>query len=241
MEEKWNYLASLAESQGFHVLRTFRSRKNTVALVEMRGDKRILKLYSQEFAANKDREYFILKQGHEKGLRVPEPYENLEQAIVMEYIEGDNLMDLLNASNISLGVKKRVTGLLGGWLASFHTLFMEGERILLRRDCNLRNFLLTEVLWGLDFEEAEWGRPEIDLGGVCSSILDSEPMFTSRKADICRELIEKYASTVEWEVMDVHAHIARTLEEKIKWRPKDAKLLREMAAIIAAKGLDALA
>jgi aminoglycoside phosphotransferase (APT) family kinase protein len=117
---------------------------------------------------------------------------------------------------------------------------MEGERSLQRGDCNLRNFLQKEQIWGLDFEEAEWGRPEVDLGGVCSSILDSRPMFAPWKVELCSELVETYASSVEWEVKDVHTHIARTLEEKIKFRPKDAILLKEKASIIAEKGFDAI-
>ena len=240
MEETKESLASLSESKGFQVLKIFESRKNTVVLIKIRGANRVLKLYAPGQVENLSKEYHILEEGHDMGLNVPEPYDKLERAIIMEYIEGENLMDAINDTSVPMSQKKAQIGLLVGWLSSFHKAFRKGNQFLLRGDANLRNFILTWEIWGLDFEEAEMGRPEQDLGNLCCSILASDPMFVPWKVELCNLLVESYSSRVEWSVEDIPSYIAGILEEKANLRPRDAELLREKAAIIAEKGLDAI-
>jgi len=225
----------------FEIVKTFRSRKNSVALVNIEGQPRIIKYYSPEFIDRLDNEYSILKDAIELGVQVPEVYKKSDCAIIMKYIPGKALADTLNSSEYSLDDKRYQVELLANWFVKFHTSFREADRSLLRSDCTLRNFVFDNcIVWGLDFEEAEWGDPTRDLGAVCSSILDTDPMFTDWKFELCQHQIDRYSSAVDWTLNNIETEIARALQDKVRWRPRHAKLLTEMANKIENEGLEAL-
>ena len=234
-------LENILKTDNFEVTTTFRSRKNSVALVKIEGQPRVIKYYSPEFVNRLDNEYSILQEAKGFGIMVPEVYEKSNSVIIMEYIPGEALVDTLNGSETGLKDKQEQVELLTDWFVKFHTGFRKADRSLLRSDCNLRNFIFGNgKIWGLDFEETDWGDPVKDIGAVCAAILDTDPMFTDWKVDLCQIMIDRYRSSVDWTIDKIDQEIAFALKDKIQWRPQHAQVLTEMADKIEHGGIKAI-
>jgi tRNA A-37 threonylcarbamoyl transferase component Bud32 len=201
----------------------------------------VIKYYPPEFIERLDHEYSILKDSRDLDIQVPEVYEKSSTSIIMEYIPGEVLVDTLNRSENSLEDKKKQVELLTNWFLKFHISFRKAGKSLLRSDCTLRNFILgKKLMWGLDFEEAEWGDPARDLGAVCAAILDTDPMFIDWKVDLCENMIDRYRSSVDWNIDDIETEIAAALKDKVQWRPQHADILTKMADKIENDGLNTI-
>jgi tRNA A-37 threonylcarbamoyl transferase component Bud32 len=234
-------LGNILDGSNFEVIETYQSRKNSVTSVRIEGQLRVIKIYSNEFANRLDHEHTILQEAKELGVKVPEVFKKTDTAIIMEYIPGEVLIDTLNSPQIHLNEKRSQVKQLTNWFVKFHTGFKRSDKFLLRSDCNLRNFILgTGSIYGIDFEEATWGVPVQDIGVVCSAILDTDPMFTDWKVDLCRLMIDRYSMRVDWSLDNIEQEIAKALEDKVQWRPQHAKLLTEMAGKIKRDGLSGI-
>ena len=216
----------------------FKSKKNTVAYVTLDGKSRILKWFVPGFKRQMETEYTVLKNGSPE-LNIPFPYEIDEDnnVLIMSYIVGENLCDIVNDEKSSTGEKQRLILLLGEWFAQFHTHFKTTDEFRIRGDSTLRNFILTDRIWGLDFEESRNGKPVEDIAGMCSSILSTDPMFTSEKFHLCHKFIESYAKSVSWNLIDINDEIAYALLEKIQWRPTEEETFRRYSKKIREQGL----
>jgi tRNA A-37 threonylcarbamoyl transferase component Bud32 len=158
--------------------------------------------------------------------------------LVMSYIVGENVCDLINGQRAPFEEKKQVIDLLADWLVQFHTLFKSEEGFRIRGDPSLRNFILSRRhLYGVDFEESRIGKPVEDVAGICASILSTDPMFTDEKFQLCQQFLDSYRRSAAWSLENVNAEIAYALLERIQWRQKDEELLRKVAAKIRSKGL----
>ncbi len=148
----------------------------------------IVKKYVTPTAEN---EAFIIKSLRNRGLFVPQInwYDN--HLIIMEYIDGILLTDLLINTNINY---RDWVNHLARWLYHLHgTTKQADSNCLCKADLNLRNFIFTgENFYGVDFEEVCYHSPERDLGGLCAFILDNDPMFEQWKFSICSLLINTY-------------------------------------------------
>ena len=217
----------------------FKSKKNTVGYVVLNGQARILKWYVPGLKKNMDTEYEILKKGSlELSMPLPLEKDTENYVLVMSYIVGENVSDLINDQRVPFEEKKQVIDQLAEWLVKFHTLFKSEEGFRIRGDPSLRNFILSRGrLYGVDFEESRIGKPVEDVAGICGSILSTDPMFTDEKYQLCQQFLETYRRSVIWPVENVNVEIAYALLERIQWRPKDEELLRKVAAKIRNKGL----
>jgi len=219
--------------------KTFESKKNTVAYVFSNGQPRILKWYVPGLTQNMDIEYNVLKKGFAH-LSIPSPLEKDTEnnVLVMSYIIGDNVCELLNDSKTTLEEKIKVIILLADWFARFHSFFKTEDTFRIRGDATLRNFILSRGrIWGLDFEESRQGKPSEDVATLCASVLSTEPMFTEEKFHLCQTFTESYRKGVPWSIEQLNFEISYALLERIQWRPKDEELLRKNAAFIRTKGL----
>lgn len=216
----------------------FKSKKNTVAYVTLDGKPRTLKWFVPGFKRQMETEYNVLKKGSSE-LHMPFPYEidKDNNVLIMSYITGENLCDVINDEKTTINEKQRLMALLAEWFAHFHAYFREVENFRIRGDSILRNFILTDRIWGVDFEESRTGKPVEDVAGICSSILSTDPMFTSEKFQLCETFIELYVKSVKWNLENVNDEIAYALLEKIQWRPDDEKILRKYAQRIRERGL----
>jgi thiamine kinase-like enzyme len=108
---------------------------------------------------------------------------------------------------------------------------------IIRGDSILRNFIVTDRIWGVDFEESRAGNPTEDIGSICSSILSTDPMFTNEKFLLCKWFIKSYKIYVKWNVNNINNEIANALLERIQWMPEQENLLRDYSKIIRVQGL----
>lgn len=127
------------------------------------------------------------------GVNVPRVIWNDCRMIVLEYINGVLLADLLEQEQE--GPHTWVEA-LAAWFRSLHSLIrMENGFCLCAPDLNLRNFIYKNGrFYGYDFEEVVFDRPERDLGGLCAFIVNNDPMFADYKYDIAKRLISSYTS-----------------------------------------------
>jgi len=214
------------------------SKKNTVAYVTIKNKPRVLKWFVPGFKRQMSIEYNILKKGSNK-LNIPTVFEMDEKnnVLVTNYIMGENLCDVINDDKTTKSEKERLMILLSEWFFDFHNFFKKDNDFTIRGDPSLRNFVLTDRIWGLDFEEARKGRPVEDLAGVCASILTTDPMFTKEKFNLCKLLLENYNDRAPGRIKDTDKEISYALLEKIQWRPQDEEKLRKYSKKIREYGL----
>jgi len=227
----------MPDAYGYAIQKKFSSKKNSVCLAAY-GDKNlVVKLYAMHGARKKVQEYECLTRARRLGLRVPEPISVIENGIILEYIAGENLCDALNREP-----REEYALALADWYSAWHTAFKQEEGTLLRGDGILKNFIWNNELWGIDFEESHYGNPLTDISSTCASILNTDPMFTPEKIDLCRILIERYEKQTQVKTSGlINSHIAAALVEAARWRPSGGEMLIDAAGRIAGDGLPGLA
>jgi tRNA A-37 threonylcarbamoyl transferase component Bud32 len=220
------------------IQKRFESKKHTVCYVLMDNQPRVLKWFAPGFKGNIETEFQVLQQASSR-LTLPTIFEkdNENNVLIMGYIPGKNLGDILDDSLVNLGEKQTMMCLLAQWFAQFHTFFRKDMKFRIRGDPNVRNFLFNNQMWGVDFEESRNGNPGDDIGGLCASLLTFDPMFTSEKFGLCRKFIEEYLHNVSWQLEKINDEVAYAILEKISWRPEQEKILRNYAHHIRKKGL----
>jgi tRNA A-37 threonylcarbamoyl transferase component Bud32 len=221
------------------VQKRFDSKKNTVAYVVLNGQPRILKWFVPGLKQNMDIEYTVLKKGF-SALPIPSPFEKDTEnnVLVMSYILGQNVCDVVNDSQTGFEEKEKVVQLLADWFVRFHTFFKSEDQFQIRGDATLRNFIRNKGrIWGVDFEESRIGKPSEDLATLCGSLLSTDPMFVDEKFQLCQTFLDAYRKSVKWTVEHINAEISYALLERIQWRPNDEEILRTYATKIRNKGL----
>ena len=216
----------------------FVSKKNTVAYVTLDGKPRVLKWFVPGLKRQMEKEYETIKKGSKK-LNIPAAYEMDKEnnVLILNYITGENLCDLINDQNTTFDEKKRIMILLAEWFYDFHNYFKDNDQFIIRGDATLRNFILSDRIWGVDFEESRQGKTVEDIAGMCASILTTDPMFTVEKFQLCELFIDSYMNLAPGRVNNINDEIAYSLLEKIQYRPDDETILRKFSKIIREKGL----
>ncbi|HWQ29810.1 MAG TPA: phosphotransferase, partial [Negativicutes bacterium] len=179
------------------ILECFRSKRNRVCLVKLRDDPQgrlaVLKEYRSEARELPELEYQNLKRLRENGILVPEVIGKADGSLLLEHIPGITAAEL--AEGLDTG--EWLEG-LALWLSRLHSIRTD-KGSLLKGDTNLRNFIYSSgKIYGLDFEEEEYGDPRKDLGNLCFFILTDTPSFRREKYEMTRKLLrsyEKYSGT----------------------------------------------
>ena len=214
-----------------------KSKKNTVAYVTIKDKPRVLKWFVPGFKRQMKIENDIIKKGASK-LNIPSIYETDKKnnVLIMNYITGENLCDIINDDKTTFVEKERLMILLSQWFFDFHNFYKKGDEFQIHGDSTLRNFIFTDRIWGLDFEESRIGKIVEDIAGMCSSILSTDPMFTPEKFKLCKTLIDSYTKLAPGRILNVDDEIAYALLEKIQWRPDDEEKLRKYSFKIRERG-----
>lgn len=238
MKDIKELVSSVKKYKDSIVHQQFESKKNTVAYVTIKDKPRVLKWFVPGFKRQMQVEYNVLKKGSPE-LNIPYLYEidDKNNVLVMNYITGENLCDIVNNEKTAIGEKKRLMILLAEWYAKFHSFFKTEDEFRIRGDSMLRNFILSDRIWGVDFEESRVGKPVEDIADICSSILSTNPMFTKEKFQLCMVFIDSYKKIVSWSLKDLNTEISYALLEKIQWRPNDEETLRKYSKHIRERGL----
>jgi len=239
MRDIKNLIENVERYESVLVQKRFASKKNTVAYVVLNGQPRILKWFVPGLKQNMENEYSILKKG-DLTLSIPSPFEKDTEnnVLVMGYIIGHNVCDVINDSQTAFEEKEKVVQQLADWFVQFHTFFKTEEGFRIRGDATLRNFIQTKGrIWGVDFEESRIGKPSEDLATLCGSLLSTDPMFTDEKFKLSQMFLNTYRKATQWNIEHINEEISYALLERIQWRPKDEDTLRKYATKIRQKGL----
>ena len=220
------------------IQKNLKSKKNTVAYVTLKDKPRVLKWFVPGFKRQMKTEQEILEKGAAK-LNIPTIHKIDEKnnVLIMSYILGENLCDIINDEKTSTNEKQNLMILLADWFIDFHNFFKKDERFIIRGDSTLRNFIFSDRIWGVDFEESRIGRPLEDLGGMCASILTTDPMFTKEKFQLCKKFIDSYIEKAPGRIININDEISYSILEKIQWRPEQEETLREYSKIIKEEGI----
>ena len=152
----------------------------------------VLKIYKNN---SMDKETYMLSMLKEKKVNVPEIFHIGKKEIIMEYIEGKNLLDVITELELSSDeyIDKKTDDIIYGlcnWLDSFYkSSYRIFGRSIIFVDVNLRNFILSDKMYGVDFEDCKEGHKETDAGRICAFILTYTPMFTDWKKEFVRKSI----------------------------------------------------
>jgi tRNA A-37 threonylcarbamoyl transferase component Bud32 len=207
---------------GVTLIRKFASRKNNVYLVEKDGRPLVMKLFSSDRYSN---EYCILQAAHSAGIAVPRPVEQKGKAILMEYVDGPTVNDLIDRDR-----RMDLVPEVASWLAGFHRAFVTGDNeVLLKSDAIFKNFIVADRIYGIDFELSKWGRPEEDVGEAISFLLDTAPMFTDDKYRLALSFIRRYQDESGIILDNIEDSIAKSLIEAASFRPGQRELIYRKA------------
>ncbi|MGD9396549.1 MAG: hypothetical protein PVJ05_09000 [Candidatus Thorarchaeota archaeon] len=201
-------------------MKRLKSRKNIVVRLEilLKEQTMPLEVVAKMFVADKfDIELRILKSSWEKSLAVPEVVEAREGVILMDYISGEPLVDILNRT-----FEPSLIDILAEWYYNYHS-----AHDMIKGDPRLRNFIHNNgQVYGVDYEESRPGPWISDIGGSAASLLDTNPIFDTRKQRMCWKLLETYLDLIgEKRTHEIETEfnetVADTLKQTAIWRKSD--------------------
>jgi tRNA A-37 threonylcarbamoyl transferase component Bud32 len=212
--------------EGLDIIQKFPSRKNTVYLVERNGRRLVLKLYDNGRRMN---EAEALRAARKANIAVPDIVDEADDALLMEFIPGKSVNDHLGTADM----EEKVLG-VAAWLAEYHRAFRSGDRVRIKSDAIFKNFIVSDRIYGIDFELSRMGRPGEDVGEALAYLLDTYPMFTDDKFILGRKFIERYENISGIVLAGIEADVGRALREAARFRPAQRELLIKKAGEVEA-------
>ncbi|MFX1559041.1 MAG: hypothetical protein ACFFBL_00465 [Promethearchaeota archaeon] len=197
-----------------------KSRKNTVIHLEIMSKEQTMpiEVVAKMFVVDKfEIELRILRSSWEMSLAVPEIVEAREGVILMDYISGEPLVDILNRT-----FESSLIDMLAEWYYNYHN-----AHDMIKGDCRLRNFIHHNgQIFGVDYEESRPGSWILDIAGSAASLLDTDPIFDVRKQKMCWTLLETYLDLIGEEKtheieIQFNETVADTLRQTAIWRKND--------------------
>lgn len=210
--------------EGLAIVKQFPSRKNKVYLVEREGWRLVLKVYDNDRCRD---EAETLRAARQAGIAVPEVMETSDSALLMEFIPGKTVNDYLETASM----EEKVLG-VAEWLAAFHKAFRSGDEVRLKSDAIFKNFIVSDRIYGIDFELSRMGMPEVDVGEALAYLLDTDPMFTEEKFGLGRMFVERYEKSSGIALKNIEACVGEALREAAGFRPAQRELLIKKAGDI---------
>ncbi|MBT9147880.1 MAG: hypothetical protein DDT32_01647 [Syntrophomonadaceae bacterium] len=207
----------------------FYSKKNQVSLkkfsdTEGREYEWVVKHYSNPQMRLKN-EVKILMILHSKGLSVPKIIYNSENYVVMEYIQGRTLLGYIEEKEqLSLDnhVQSEVLGVieeLAHWLKKFYIICTSVyNKTYILGDVNLRNFIVGDQIYGVDFENTRMGKVEEDIGKLCAFALTYNPPFTPWRCTLVDFMKKIMSDVIEMPIDRITMEMANELDEIAKRR-----------------------
>ncbi|MFA5523769.1 MAG: hypothetical protein WDA24_05365 [Tissierellales bacterium] len=188
------------------ILERLESKRNQVykvmLQVNLNSKLAILKKYSPNNLKFLDIEYKNIHMLKELGILVPEIIHKDKDSLIMEYVEGELVVDLVERLDNGDWIDK-----LALWLSELHKNSKENGS-LLKKDVNLRNFIYRDgQIYGLDFEEIDYGDLRLDLGNICFFILTNEPAFKKEKHIMMKHFLKSYERYSKKEIKDIDSFL----------------------------------
>jgi len=218
------------------IIQKYKSKKNEVYEIVGDGQEYILKIFSKQRKNYLLPEISVLSCVEQHLGPTMFAYDEYNSFLLLEKIPGENLCEVLNNCSLDIKQKEKVMSLLANWFATFHKEFsMTGCTTVIRGDAILRNFIVSDKkIIGVDFEEARQENPYEDIGEICASILDTDPMFTAQKIKLVKIFLKNYEDQVLWRCdKDISLLIIKYLQNHLRFRKEDtAKKTNEFAKTI---------
>lgn len=191
----------------WETLGRFRSRRNEVRKIRVtsacgREQVYVVKVFARE--ANCTREAELLSGLSDLEAPVPGLYHRGETVLVLEYLPGPLLLDVIYDE------PGRTVKLLGDTLADLYRALEEVEPGLVLEDMNLRNFILDEgrdAVFRVDLESVAPGRITADLGRLCAFSLTYDPPYTPEKMEAAEEMFRVLTSRLNQPVNVVREEV----------------------------------
>ena len=171
------------------------SKRNEVFRIVEEGKSYILKRFTDQ--KDMKREIEILELLNNKGIKVPLILGMKENALFLEDLGTNTLLEWYETQEkkklLSYGEMLRK---LLEWIKQFYSVTSEYyEEQMILTDINFRNFILKdEEIYGIDFEQVQPGRIEVDAGKIVAFALTYEPVMTKWKWCFCNEFIEIFST-----------------------------------------------
>lgn len=218
------------------------SDKNTVLYVTIDKKPRVIKSFVPGLKKNMEKESNIYTQFKENSTKIQVPFiytvDKENNILILEYLNGKNLRNLIKSDDTTNQEKQQIIEMLSIWFLDFHNFFKDRKKeFLIHGEPVLQNFIFTEKIWGVDFEETRKGKPAEDIAGLCASILTTEKMFTQQKIKLCKNFLNSYTSRVPGRIKNINDDIAYAILEKIPEKPEKEEILRKHSKKIRKEGL----
>jgi tRNA A-37 threonylcarbamoyl transferase component Bud32 len=196
------------------IQKKFKSKKHTVALITIDNIPRVIKWFQPGYKHNMNNEYQFLSR-YSSDLNIPSVFnkDDTNQVLILQYISGENLCDLINSSLVSREEKTRLIIMLANWYADLHQTIKKEDTPQIHGDAHLRNFHFSDRIWGFDFEEASIGEPVQDIARLSASILMTNPTFTKEKLQLTQTFITSYQEASQNILENIEENISIALEE----------------------------
>ena len=189
-----------ADLLNYVVEKKFTSKKNNVYLLSSAqpGEEGQYLVYKEFSSPNRmQKEIEMLSMLKDNGLPVPQILIIGKDYIGLEYLEGTLLLDcycdLERTDGSSTEPLPESVYLfiyaLCSWFKIFYRVVrhITGKEIIMG-DVNLRNFIVKDKIYGIDFEECREGSIEEEIGSLCAFALTYDPSFTIWKTTMVKEL-----------------------------------------------------
>ncbi len=165
----------------------------------------------------------LLSKLYASDVLVPKILQTDKEFVVLEYIDGQNLCDILNAT-----LDPKYAHMLAKWFANFHQAFPASNGVVtLKGDARLRNFIVRDgQCYGLDFEDSHEGSFVNDIAEAAGSIFDTnpgieDPLFFPAKLMLISKFLKAY--------LELRHNETVTKELRDRFVPAFIKILKETA------------
>jgi tRNA A-37 threonylcarbamoyl transferase component Bud32 len=214
-------LSSNKELSHAKIKMMFKSKKNIVYLINLNNKQAVLKIFSEDSKKSIINEYNELSSSNSNYAK-PEiiSYNKEQRFILMTYISGENMCDLINNNFITIEKKTQIIQRLAIWFWNFHKTHHQDNKYFIHGDANLRNFIYNGKVIGLDFEETHIANPIEDVANMCASILTTDPQFTDEKKELQDLFIQTYQDHRKERLTDITGEINKAIEKVQKRRKK---------------------
>ncbi|MGC8557795.1 MAG: RIO1 family regulatory kinase/ATPase [Nitrososphaeria archaeon] len=195
--------------QDYEIIRKFTSRKNEVFLIKREGKLSVMKKFASYDSAKNEWVFLSALNGR---FNAPEPIAIDGNVLIMAYVPGALVHDLLNAKTLKM---------LASWMANLH---MYG---ISKGDCTLRNFIISKQgICGIDWEEADTSEKfKKDLSEICGNIIMLTDDFK-----LCCLFLNHYSAASHSANIDIKDELVLFLKSRITFRPDMADKVNSLAS-----------
>lgn len=151
----------------YEVIKKYKSKRNQVYLIEASiNSKNIKMIYKNYVAGNASKDMNTLNMLD--GIKVPKVLAYSRNLLCVEYIDGENLLDIfINTEKANKSFDIYADALIG-----FLDSFYRKASTYIFGDVNLRNFIFfSGVVYGVDVEDVDKGDVHADIGKIAAFML----------------------------------------------------------------------